>query len=65
MSDPPREIHVSTRHLCISLKVNIADRGGYKIHICISYSLAYLKHLNKYALTTNVSAYVKYVNTFA
>ena len=39
--------------------------GGYTIHICISYSLAYLKCLNKYALTTNVSTYVKYVNTFA
>src|SRR6266481_5472710 len=35
------------------------------MHICISYSLAYLKYLNKYVLTTNVSAYVKYVNTFA
>jgi len=34
-------------------------------YICISYSLAYLKYLNKYALTANVSAYVKYVNTFA
>ena len=31
--------------------------------MCISYSLAYLKYLNKYVLTTNVSAYVKYVNT--
>jgi len=30
-----------------------------------SYSLAYLKYLNKYVLTTNVSAYVKYDNTFA
>jgi len=34
-------------------------------HICISYPLTYLKYLNKYALTTNVSAYVKYANTFA
>ena len=34
------------------------------VHICISYPLAYLKYLNKYALTTNVSMYVKYVNTF-
>ena len=34
-------------------------------HICISYSLVYLKYLNKCVLTTNVSAYVKYVNTFA
>jgi len=25
--------------------------------------LAYLKYLNKYALTTNVSTYVKYVNS--
>jgi len=32
---------------------------------CISYSLAYLKYLNKYVLTTNVSTYVQYVNTFA
>ena len=31
----------------------------------ISYPLAYLKYLNKYALTTNGSTYVKYVNTFA
>jgi len=29
------------------------------------YPLAYLKYLNKYALTGNVSTYVKYVNTFA
>ena len=29
------------------------------------YSLAYFKYLNKYALATNVSAYVEYVNTFA
>ena len=36
----------------------------YNAHMCISYSLAYLKYLNKYVLTTNVSAYVKYVNTF-
>ena len=28
------------------------------------YPLAYLKYLNKYALTGNVSTYVKYVNTF-
>jgi hypothetical protein len=35
------------------------------IHICISYPLEYLKYLNKYPLTTNVSTYVKYVNTFA
>ena len=34
------------------------------IHICISYPLAYLKYLNKYALTANVSTFVKYVNTF-
>src|SRR6266481_5105357 len=34
-------------------------------YTCISYSLGYLKYLNKYALTANVSAYVKYVNTFA
>jgi len=27
----------------------------------ISYSLAYLKYLNKYVLITNVSTYVKYV----
>ena len=34
---------------------NMADYGGYKnTHICVSYSLGYLKHLNKYALTTNV-----------
>jgi hypothetical protein len=32
------------------------------MHICISYPLPYL---NKYALTTNVFAYVKYANTFA
>ena len=38
-----------------------ADCSGYKIHTYVSYSLAYLKYLNKYALTTNVSAYV---NTF-
>jgi len=45
----------------------MADRSGYKIHtyVCISYSLAYLKYLNKCVLTKNVSAYVKYVNTFA
>src|ERR1700734_493649 len=30
----------------------------------VSYSLGYLKYLNKYALTTNIFAYVKYVNTF-
>jgi hypothetical protein len=29
------------------------------------YPLAYLKYLNKYTWTTNVSTYVKYVNTFA
>ena len=29
------------------------------------YPLAYLEYLNKYALTANVSAYVKYVNTYA
>jgi membrane associated rhomboid family serine protease len=34
-------------------------------YICISYSLAYLKYLNKYVLIANVSTYVKYVNTFA
>ena len=33
-----------------------------KYTLCISYSLAYLKHLNKYASIANVSAYVKYVN---
>jgi len=43
----------------------MADHGGYKMqHICISYSLAYLKYLNKYVLTADVSAYVKYANTF-
>jgi hypothetical protein len=31
---------------------------------CISYSLAYLKYLNKYPLTANVSTYVEYANTF-
>ena len=36
-----------------------------KIHTCVSYSLGYLKYLNKYALTTNVSECVKYVNKFA
>ena len=40
--------------------------GGYKnTHICVSYSLGYLKYLNKYALTTNVPKCVKYVNKFA
>jgi hypothetical protein len=34
-------------------------------HICISYPLAYFKYFNKYALTANASAYVKYVTTFA
>jgi hypothetical protein len=44
----------------------MADHGGYKnTYICVSYSLGYLKYLNKYALTTNVSKCVKYVNTFA
>jgi len=43
----------------------MADHSGYKIHTCISYSLAYLKYLNKYALTTTIATYVKYVKTFA
>src|SRR5882762_10443486 len=53
----------------LRLAIPMADHSGYKIHLFISYSLAYLKYLNKYALTANVSiyhvAYVKYVNTFA
>jgi hypothetical protein len=47
----------------LRLAIPMADHSGYKTHTCISYSLASLKYLNKYALTTNVSAYVKYVNT--
>ena len=43
--------------------VHTADRGGY--NICISYPLAYLKYLNKYALTANVSAYVLTYFTYA
>ena len=45
--------------------LDTADRGGYNMYtyVHISYPLAYLKYLNKYALTTNVSTYVKYVNT--
>jgi hypothetical protein len=34
------------------------------VHICISNPLAYLKYSNKHVLTANVSAYVKFVNTF-
>jgi hypothetical protein len=30
----------------------------------MSYPLTYLKYLNKYALPTDVSTYVKYANTF-
>ena len=29
------------------------------VHICFNYPLAYLKYLGKYALTADVSAYVK------
>jgi len=43
--------------------MHTADRGGYNMHTYVP--LAYLKYLNKYALTANVSAYVKYANTFA
>ena len=32
------------------------------VHICFNYPLAYLKYLGKYALTADVSAYVKYDN---
>ena len=32
--------------------------------ICTHYPLAYLKYLNKYVLTADVSACVKYANTF-
>src|ERR1700689_2579341 len=40
------------------------DHGGYNMHTYVSYPLAYLKYLNKYALTVNVSTYVTYANTF-
>ena len=33
--------------------------------ICISYALAYLKYLNKYAFTPYVTTNEKYVNTYA
>ena len=43
-----------------------ADRGGYKMHTYVLAILpAYLKYLNEYVLTTNLSTYVKYVNTLA
>jgi len=53
-----------------NLYTNIKFWASYKSYKGLvvtfgSYPLAYLKYLNKYALTTNVSAYVKYVNTFA
>jgi hypothetical protein len=38
--------------------------GLSKIMICISYSLAYLKYLNKYVLAADVSACVKYADAF-
>ena len=34
------------------------------VHICISYPAAYLKYLDKYILSANVSAYVKIFNTY-
>jgi vesicle coat complex subunit len=47
-------------------KYGMADHSGYKMHTYVLAILpAYLKYLNEYVLTTNVSAYVKYVNTFA
>ena len=43
----------------------MVDHGGYNMYIFVRYPLAYLKYLNKYVLTANVSTNVKYVNTYA
>ena len=40
------------------------DKKNWHVHGIMQNSVAYLKYLNKYALTTIVSANVKYVNTF-
>jgi hypothetical protein len=40
----------------------MVDNGGYNMY---QLSFSIFKISNKYALATNVSAYVKYVNTFA
>ena len=42
-------------------KQHTADHSGYKMHTYVLAILtAYLKYLNKYVLTTNLSTYVKY-----
>jgi hypothetical protein len=45
-------------------ELHMADHGGYNMYTYVLAILsAYLKYLNKYALITNVSTYIKYVNT--
>ena len=54
------------KYICVHIISTTVCPGAYKnTHICVSYSLEYLKYLNKYALTTNISECVKYVDTFA
>ena len=55
------------KYICVHIISTTVCPGAYKnTHICVSYSLEYLKYLNKYALTTNISECVIHLRkTFA